>query len=247
MIWTHRGLRTPFGGLRRAAISFTAFMLVASQTVPALADQRDFPFTYSWIQPSKGEKELAYWARYRKRDHSWQHQLELEYGITDRFSVAPYLVFESGDGRKLHFAEWKLETRYQLGNYRTNTILPGLYLEYAKPNHGPGELEGKLILSHFDNRGRNLSFNFIVETELVSGAELEKEYSLGYALPIGRRGNRIGAEFIHELEDDRLLLGPTFFTPLCTGSSITAGYAFPLNSRNGNRAEFRLFAQYHWF
>jgi hypothetical protein len=222
-------------------------MFLCTLSPGALADQRDFPFTYSWLQAAKGEKEIAYHTRYRKRDRTWQHQLELEYGVSERFSIAPYIVFEEGEGRKLHYAEWKLETRYQLGEYKTNTVLPGLYLEYAKPNEGKGEIEGKLILSHFDNRGRNLSFNYIVEREFEDDAETEQSYSFGYAVPYGRKGMRLGAEFIHELNDGRSLLGPTIFVPFGSSTSFTAGYAFPLNGREGNRAEFRLFAQYHWF
>lgn len=211
----------------------------------ARADQRDFPFTYTWLQATRGEKEIAFHTRYRQRDRLWEHQVELEYGASDRFSIAPYLVFEQGDGRTLHFDAWKLETRYQLGSYRTNTLLPGLYLEYEKPNGEKGEIEGKLILSHFDNRGRELSFNYIVNKELEAGADVEHTYSLGYAVPVGRA--RAGGELIHELTSGRLLLGPTLFTPLGAGSSMTLGYALPLNSKSDNRAELRLFAQYHWF
>src|SRR5512143_3283122 len=79
------------------------------------ADQRDFPFTYSWLQASKGEKEIAFHSRYRRRDNLWQQELEFEYGLSRRFSLAPYLVVQHGDGRALHFDAWKLEERYQLG------------------------------------------------------------------------------------------------------------------------------------
>ena len=224
----------------------TAIALLAA-TLPAHADQRDFPFTYSWFQATKGEKELAYHLRYRRRDNSWEHQLEFEYGVSDRFSIAPYIVFEHGEGRSLHYDAVKLETRYQLGNYRTNTILPGLYLEFEQPNREPGELEAKLILSLFDRRGGNLSFNYIVEREFASGADFEHTYSLAYARQIGRRGARLGGEWIHELTSGRLLFGPTLFMRMSAASSFTAGYAFPLNGKEGNRAEFRLFMQYHWF
>src|SRR5688572_29537114 len=61
---------------------------------PAEAHRRDFPFTVDWKQPSKGEKELELHTRYRGRNNSLQQQIEFEYGITDRWMVAPYLVFE---------------------------------------------------------------------------------------------------------------------------------------------------------
>jgi hypothetical protein len=221
-------------------------LLLAAQT-GSHADQRDFPFTYSWFQASKGEKELAFHTLYQKRDNFSKHELEFEYGVSDRFSLAPYIVLEQGEGRTFHYDAVKLETRYQLGNYKTNTVLPGLYLEIEKPNGAPVELEGKLILSRFDNHGGNLSFNYIIQKVLERGAEYKHTYSLGYALPVGHRGNRLGAEFIHELSSGRLLFGPTFFVPLGSSSSFNVGYAYPLNGKSDNKPEFRLFAQHHWF
>lgn len=227
-------------------------LLIASLTVSAItayspaahADARDFPFTYSWIQAARGEREIAFHTRYRQRDQSWQHQFEFEYGLSERISIAPYFVLEQGDGRKLHFDAFKLETRYQLGKHKLNSILPGLYLEFEKPNAEPGEMEGKLILSRFDSRGGNLSFNYIIQAVLRSGLAPEHSYSLGYARPFG--SGRAGAELIHELTSQRILFGPTYYTTIGSGSSITAGMAFPLTSRNENRLEFRLFAQRHW-
>ena len=211
----------------------------------AQSHRRDFPFTYDWYQPVKGEKELELKSRYRGRDASFQQQIEFEYGVSDRLVIAPYVVFERGRGENLRYAEVKLESRYQLGKFKTNRILPSLYLEYARPRSGAGELEGKLILSRFNKKGDNLSLNLIAERELASGAEIEREYSIGYARDLGRKGARIGAEWIHNLTDKRINAGPTIAFSATKDIWLVTGYAFPISGR-GNRGEFRLLLEYEW-
>src|SRR5258708_4345144 len=107
----------------------------------AKADVRDFPFTYEWFQNSKGERELAYHLEYLRNGDAFKHEFEFEYGITKRLSVAPYIVFKHGEGRGLHYDAVKLETRYQLGTYRPNRVLAGLYFEVEQAEREALELE----------------------------------------------------------------------------------------------------------
>jgi hypothetical protein len=216
----------------------------------AQAHRRDFPFTYDWKQPSKGEKEIELKSRYRGRNDSFRQELEFEYGITDRWMIAPYLEFEKEAGGSLEYTAWKLESRYQFGKFKTGKILPGVYLEYINPKDEKDEVEAKLILSRYDRHGGDLSLNLIAERSLEDGSKWEKEYSFGYARPIGknRYDTRAGFEWIHYLEDKYINAGPVFgFAP--TGNTwVVAGYAFPIKGRNdGNRGEFRLIAEYEWF
>ncbi len=230
-----------------AALSLLTIVAGVQQ---AQAHQRDFPFTYDWRQPAKGEKEIELHSRYRERDRSFEQQIEFEYGVTDRFAIAPYIVFEKEAGEDLEYAEWKLEARYQIGDYKLNTVLPGLYLEYEQPKEGKGAIEAKLILSVFDNRGGDLSFNYIVERELESGAEWEHEYSLGYMTDLGRdttRRLRGGVEWIHNLESNRINAGPVFGFAPSNNTWIVTHYVFPVNNEGGNKGEFRLLAEIEWF
>ena len=215
----------------------------------AQAHRRDFPYTYDWKQPSKGEKEIELKSRYRGRDNSFRQELEFEYGVTDRFTIAPYLEFMKEAGGNLEYTAWKLETRYQLDEFATGKILPGLYLEYIGTKDGPDEIEGKLILSRFSKREENISFNYIVERPLENGAEFENAYSFGYARPLGknRYGTRGGVEWIHNLTSGRINAGPVFGFAPTDNTWIVTGYAFPVNGREGNRGEFRLIAEYEWF
>ena len=213
---------------------------------PAQAHRRDFAFTQDWKQPSKGEKELESKSTYKGTDNTFVQEFELEYGVTDRFSVAPYVVFEREAGGSLKYHEAKLETRLQLGKYKTGRILPGLYLEYAKPRNEKGEIEGKLIFSRYGSNGDDLSLNLIAERSLEHGSEWEKEVSLGYARSVGKRGMRLGGEVIHEFEDRVTKAGPTLAFAPTDSVWLVVGYAHPLNHRDDERGDLRVNLEYEF-
>ena len=233
-------------GMKLAVGVAGAAATLAIDAPQAQPHRRDFPFTYDWYQPGKGEKELELKSRHRGRDASFQQQIEFEYGISDRLMIAPYVVFERGRGENLRYAEVKLESRYQLGKFKTNRVLPSLYLEYARPRRGASVVEGKLILSRFNKRGDDLSLNLIAERELESGAKIERQYSIGYARDLGKKGARIGGEWIHNLADKRINAGPTIAFSATKDIWLVTGYAFAITKRD-NRGEFRLNLEYEWF
>lgn len=215
-----------------------------SSTRSADAHRRDFAFTYDWKQPSKGERELELKSFYS--DGTWKQEIELEYGVSKRFMLAPYIVFERERGEKLKYHEFKLEARYQLGDYKPNRVLTGLYAEYAKEDGGPSELEGKLIFSRYNKKGDNLSLNLIAERALESGEKTQFEYSFGYAKSLGKNGARIGGEWIHELNDNHIKAGPTVAFAASDDIWIVAGYAFALNKRDENKDAVRVLAEYEF-
>lgn len=225
-----------------APLGICAALLVVS--LPAQSHRRDFPFTYEWKQPVKGEREFELKSFYS--DGTFKQEVELEFGLTNRLAIAPYLVFERERGGSLKYHEFKLESRYQLGNYKTGKILPALYLEYAKEKGGASELEGKLIFSRYTRKDENFSLNLIVGRELESDSKSEFEYSFGYARPLGKNGARIGGEWIHELEDNHIKAGPTIAFAATDDIWLVAGYAFPLNKRQENKGELRLIAEYEF-
>ena len=214
----------------------------------AKAHRRDFPFTYDWIQPSKGEKEIEAHTLYRRGEHAFEQQFEFEYGISDRLAIAPYVVFEKEPGGSLKYAAWKLESRYQLGKYKVGKILSGLYLEAEKPKNAKLEVEGKLIFSRYDKHGGNLSLNLIAEKPLKSGSDLLTTFSLGYARPIGKSkyDMRGGFELVRDLDDKRINIGPVFGMALNKHVNLVGGYGFPITKRDVNKGEFRVLAEYEW-
>lgn len=220
--------------------------LVLSVAPQAQAHRRDFVFNTDWRQPSQGEKEIESHTIYDGRSDTFKQQLEFEYGVTKRLAIAPYVLFEKEQGDSLKYKGFQVETRYQLGNYKRGEILSGLYLEYAKEKDQSAELEGKLILSRYGKNGDDITFNYVVGRHLENGAELEHKYTLGYARDLGKSGARIGAEWIHDLSSGQINAGPTVAFGLGSDVWVSTGYAFPLNSREGNKGEYRLIAEYEF-
>ena len=230
-----------------------ALGVASSMATPQVqAHRRDFPATYDWHQPGKGDKEIELHSRYRGRNDSFRQQVEFEYGITDRWMVAPYLVFQKGAGGGLDYSGYKLQTRYQLGDYKANTWLPGLYAEYIGNKDATDAAEGKLILSRFGKKGDNFSFNYIIEKELENGAEFENEYSFGYARSLSDKGFlaerdvRGGFEWIHNLSSGRINAGPVLGFEPTKNTWLVLGVAFPVTNRGGNKTELRLLAEYEF-
>jgi hypothetical protein len=237
-------------------IGTTMVLLAATYGGNAEAHRRDFPFTTDWKQPSKGEVELESHSSYKGENDEFEQKFELEYGVTDRLSVAPYVVFERERGGSLKYHEWKFETRYQLGKYKTGRILPGLYLEYAHERGEDGEkdekeLEGKLIFSRYDKHGGDLTLNLIAEKVLNSDDDegWEKSYSLGYARDLGHNKyqTRGGFEWIHNLDSRRINAGPVLSFAPTDNVWVSMGAVMPINQRGeGNRTELRLVAEYEF-
>ena len=221
---------------------WAALAMTGSQ--PAEADVRDFPFTYEWYQNSKGERELAYHSAYLQQSNAYIHEIEFEYGVTSRFSVAPYIVFKHGNGRSLHYDGVKLETRYKLGNFKPNRVLAGLYLELEQANREAIELEGKLIFSQYDRHGGNISLNLILHRQFGSGDKLEPAYSFGIARSV-KDDVRGGVEWLHDINTGRINAGPV--VSFNVGNiHVATGYAFPVNRNAGNKGELRLLAEHHF-
>jgi len=135
--------------------------------------------------------------------------MELEYGVTARWTSELYLEGQSTWGDSTVFTGWRLENRYKLLN-REHWINPVLYLEYEDLNEasriqkeveggGPDlssrnsvltkvrdhELEGKLILSS-DYHDWNFSENFIVARNFSQSEGVEFGYSFGASRPLAR-------------------------------------------------------------
>ena len=140
------------------------------------------------------------------------HQLELEYGITDHWDMALYQVFSQNNSDGYKYDQMKLRARFRFFEAGLLVVDPLLYLEYKRPAQAsePNELEGKLILARdFDQF--NLAGNFIIERELVSGAEWATEYAVGVNyqfVPAFKAGIEAIGNF-ESAQDNEALAGPT--------------------------------------
>lgn len=170
--------------------------LAAVSATPAWADEQYFGYTYSAELLGKGQTEAEFWATDRrgKADGHFDAQdyrLELEHGVTDRFSVAAYVNLAShhirneGDRIDRDFALRGLsaEFKYQLLSPYKDKLGLTLYLEpaWSRIHAGGGkgteyELEFKaLVQKNFLGDRLIWGTNFTFEPEWEREREVEED------------------------------------------------------------------------
>jgi len=130
-----------------------------------------FPFSgfsqfykiYPYLTPEAGEKELVYWLSAIGSDQSYSffgeevtrdgllaHSLELEYGLSNKWTVGLYLDFEQPKGEPLkHIKTKALMFHGRFWDKGERPVDLGLYVEYILPRKGyksSEEIEVKWIL-----------------------------------------------------------------------------------------------------
>jgi hypothetical protein len=148
----------PYSYLLRLVIS-GALLMIFSAFLHA-----QFYQVYGYTTPDANEKELVYWSTYIpssdqsyaffgdtvSRQGLFAHSLELEYGITNNFTVALYLDFEDPKGEPVKWIRTKaVMLYYQLFDKNFLPVDLALYAEYKLPRKGyksSEELEFKLIM-----------------------------------------------------------------------------------------------------
>jgi hypothetical protein len=165
-----------------------AFAVLALAPALARADRRYYGETYNAVTAPPGGLDVELWSTLNRAPRSgdalqfWQHQLELETGITSRWDVALYNIWENVQGDSLRYQATKVETRYRLSDYGQWFVDPVLYFEARKEwtEDKPLALEGKLILGK-DIGPLNLSLNGLYEIEFIPAGG-GREHELGYAV-----------------------------------------------------------------
>ncbi|HEC12954.1 MAG TPA: hypothetical protein ENI80_06825 [Acidiferrobacteraceae bacterium] len=178
---------------------FTALILSLTAN---LAEARHFK-VYGYNTLEADEVELVYWTDYVaksdntmnyfgktgvKREGLWSHTLELEYGLTDRLTVAAYADFEQPSGEDLKYIQTRVvAARYRFGEAGKRFFDTALYVEYYFPNQNyQGEakekIEARLILEKKIN-GKTLRINPKLE-KVTSGPDVDEglEFEYGASL-----------------------------------------------------------------
>lgn len=179
--------------------------------------------------------------------------LELEYGVTARWTSEVYLEGQSTWADSTVFTGWRLENRYKPLK-REHWINPVLYLEYESINEasriqkeieggGPDlisrnallspahdhELESKLILSS-DYHDWNIAENFIAAKNFSQSEGVEFGYAFGVSRPLGTLASGVNCRFCRE----NFILGAEMYgglgSTLDLGVHNTAHYIAPVLS-----------------
>lgn len=214
-------------------------LLVLAAAGEALADQRNYVWTYEYLTVRKGKWELETYVTSEVPDinrsniNTLKPWIELEYGITRNWDVAMYQMWKFKNKRFENDSEYdgfKLRTRYKFGKKGQFPVDTLLYFEYFRPGdmHKPNVGEVKLILAKDINR-INLSYNQIVKADLASTGLAEWQYALGANYAFNFRFHA-GIESKGNYTKDQYAIGPTlaFVTKKFW---VTFGSAFGLNRK----------------
>ena len=166
-----------------------ALALLTFAAGPARADQRDFVRAYEYATQPEGNLEFELWTDVAAprggpfADSLVTHRVELEYGLTDRWDVSLYHVFEHGgpsaEEKAFRFDSWRSETRMRLAEKGEWPVDVMLYAEVERPADftAPWEIEEKLILGRDFGRV-SLVTNLVAEQALAGGQRAEHRFEL---------------------------------------------------------------------
>jgi hypothetical protein len=235
-----------------------ALMLAAAQTAHA----RDFK-VYGYKTPGQGEVELVYWWDYFvKSDHPYdyfgevlekeglqRHTAEIEYGVTDRWTVAAYADFEKPQDGDFEYVQARaVVSRYRFFERGERFFDTAIYVEYYLPykKYREGEkVETRLILEKSLGPA-TLILNPIFDKKISSQDAVEEgmefEYAVGLYLPVG--GIKPGLEFYGEMgelsdlkpkDEQEHFVFPTVKVKLPHHIGLEVGYGFGLTDASDDQ------------
>ncbi|MBI5197509.1 MAG: hypothetical protein HZA19_02755 [Nitrospirae bacterium] len=166
---------------------------------------------YGYMTPKAGESELVYWTDYVIRSDNtmsyfgktgvdreglFGHTIEVEYGVTDHWTIAGYLDYEQPSGEDFKYIQTRaVVSRYRFFEKGHHFFDGAVYLEYYIPDPAYAgakeKLEARIILEKDLGRAV-LILNPILE-KVLSGADVEEglevEYGAGLYLKTNSRLN----------------------------------------------------------
>ena len=204
--------------MRKYLLIIPGLFLTLGITSSSYADRRSYVWTYEYITMPKGMWELETYVTtevpnlHKSNINVIKPQLELEYGITDRWDAAMYQMWKFKNKKYENDSEYegfKLRTRYRIGGKGKYFVDPLLYFEYirdddfSKPNVG----EAKLVLAK-DLGDFNVSYNQIIKRNLQRQGKTDHEYAAGINYAFTPRF-RVGLESKGNYPREKYALGPT--------------------------------------
>ena len=165
-------------------------VLLACLAGTSQADRRSYVWTYEYSTMPAGIAEAEYYLTAKVPDtgveeaSAWQHQVEIEYGLTDNWDISLYQMFKQSYGTNsassFKYEGFKIRSRYRLFKRGEFIVDPLLYVEYIRNADlsASDVLEGKLVVAK-DIGKFNLAYNQIVKVELGGDGETEHEYAAG--------------------------------------------------------------------
>ncbi len=204
------------------------FLILSVPATASFAHVRKYVWTQGYETLPKGEFELESFVTLKvpdgdvSREHSWEYQEELEYGVTDHLNIAHYERWETqnvvGPDDSTVYKGFKFEAKYRVGEKGKYWVDPLIYVEWItnpRERHedkNPNEIELKLILAK-DFGKFNITYNQIMESQFGRGGRTKQEFAVAASYEVISEF-RIGAEFTGQYwapgsHRNELSLGPT--------------------------------------
>ncbi len=186
------------------------FLAVLSPAVRA--DEKYYVWTYDYSSLAKGNSEIEYYLTATTKDRQtsgrsdWEHQVELEYGITDHLDAGLYQVFAQQAGDSLQYAGFKFRLRYRVAEKNQLPVDIVFYAEHKESTLGESLFEGKVFLAK-DFGKLNIAYNQIYERGYSSGKG-EYEYAVGASYEL-KPWLRMGVESKGSYSEGEYAAGPT--------------------------------------
>ena len=245
--------------LRLASVaSLTGLAALVVAPAVASADRRAFTHTYEYMTMPEGQTELEIYTEQGRStwdDDALQTakiQLEIEHGITERWDVSLYHVFEQASGgpatarvdEPLRLTEIKLRSRYRFAERGELPVDVALYGEVVKAfGASVYELEFKPIVAR-DVGLVTIAAQPVIALELggdVEEPELEVGWAAGVTYEVAPE-LKVGAEtwgaFKEEFEEQEAYVGPALsWAPAQSfWVALTPGFGFADAERFNVRA-----------
>lgn len=217
------------------------------------ADRHIFGYTYPYQTLPQGTLELEHYldagindwenpdVSQPERDWSrvnWRHQLEFEYGITDRMDFGFYNVLSQAPYGTLRYDGVKLRSRYRFAEQGELVVDPAVYFEVAYLGDEV-KAEEMLILSKRIGR-LELSFNAKVE-QAYSTREEAWEFEAQPLFGVGYHFNNsvaLGLEYVgkFEIEDGEFEHVASYAGPALSVAGGPFYWTVAMQSQLGSRA-----------
>lgn len=184
--------------MRRSFVLRTLILsaVLAASATPAHAHLRDYIFSQGYHTTRKGEFEVELHNDYSFTDldnndrDSSRHQIELEYGLTNRLQLAYYDVFTWDRRNDWERDAFKLEGKYRLFEAGELPVDITLYGEYINPDGSrdrrSDEMELKLILAK-DLGPWNVTGNLITKRKINDHDPWGFEYTLSAGVRVHKQ------------------------------------------------------------
>ena len=139
-----------------------ARLLLLGVVLAATPARAQFDKVYQWEVPPQGALEITAWTQYvptssvdydrfgldTSREDLGLYTVEVEYGLTDRFTAGAYVDAEDPHTSPLRYARARLVGRYAFFGKNERAFRPAVYVEFIQPRETtdePSEVEARFI------------------------------------------------------------------------------------------------------